>query len=79
MQIKLEADLQRNMNIRNYGNKICHKAPTPTSICYLWKESQSEISTTRLQKPETDTVEFVSTLPLHLCNNLSVKKGKVVF
>lgn len=79
MLIKLEADLQRIMNIRKYENEICHKAPTFTSFCYLWTESQSEKSITRLQKPQTDTVEFVSTLPLHLWSNLSVKKGKVIF
>lgn len=67
------------MNIRKHENKIWHKAPTFTSFYYSWKESQSEKSITKVQKPQTDTVEFVSTLPLHLWNNLSVKKGKVVF
>lgn len=79
MLIKLEADLQRIMNIRKYENKICHKAPMFTSFATYGKSHSQRNQITRLQKPQTDTVEFVSTLPLHLWSNLSLKKEKVVF
>lgn len=34
---------------------------------------------TKLQKPQIDTVEYVPTSRVPLQNNLSVKKGKVVY
>lgn len=49
--------------------KIKYVTEHPYLLAFATR-GESEKSITKLQKPQTDTVEFVSTLPLHLWNNL---------